>query len=79
MFLIPFMLTCSVIRFLSLLLLSLCAGVVSVVTWSYLDGLRGCLGTLCGCSGEVWLRLMGMVMVYVECVRWLGAGSEVSG
>ena len=32
--LIPFMLTCNIMRFLSLLLLGLCAYVVSVVIWS---------------------------------------------
>ena len=32
--LIPFMLTCSMMRFLSLLLLGLCPCVVSVVMWS---------------------------------------------
>ena len=48
--LIPFMLTCSIMRFLSLLLLVLCACVVSVVMWSSLV----CLGTLyCVCSGCV--------------------------
>ena len=34
LFLIPFMLTCSIMRFLSLLLLGLCPCVVSVVMWS---------------------------------------------
>ena len=34
--LIPFMLTCRIMRFLSLLLLGLCACVVFVVMWSYL-------------------------------------------
>ena len=36
LFLIPFMLTCSMTIFLSLLLLSLCPWVVSVVMWSSL-------------------------------------------
>ena len=34
--LIPFMLTCSMVRFISLLLLSMCACVVSVIMWSSL-------------------------------------------
>ena len=33
LFLSPFMLTCSIMRFLSLLLLGLCVCVVSVVLW----------------------------------------------
>ena len=36
LFLIPFMLTCSMMRFLSLLLLGMCPCVVSVVMWSSL-------------------------------------------
>ena len=36
LFLIPFLLTCSMMRFLSLLLLGLCHCVVSVVIWSSL-------------------------------------------
>ena len=36
LFLIPFMLTCSMMRFLSLLLLCLCPCIVSVVMWSSL-------------------------------------------
>ena len=35
----PFLLTCSIMRFISLLLLGLCACVVCVVTWLSLDGL----------------------------------------
>ena len=41
--------TCSMMRFLSLLLLCLCG--VSVVMWSYLVCLLGCRGTMCGCAG----------------------------
>ena len=64
---IPFMLTCSMMRFISLLLLGMCPCVVSVVTWSSLV----CRGTLCGCGGccdcdactVVWVAF-----VYVERV-----------
>ena len=45
------MLTCSMMRFLSLLLLGLCPCVVSVVMWSSLVCLCGCCCTLCGCGG----------------------------
>ena len=44
--LIPFMLSCSMMRFLSLLLLGPCG--VSVVMWSSLVCLLGCRGTICG-------------------------------
>ena len=50
-FLIPFMLTCSMIRFLSLLLLGMCPCVVSVVLWSSFVCLWGCRGILCGGGG----------------------------
>ena len=50
-FLIPFMLTCTMMRFLSLLLLGLCPCGVFVVMWSSLVCLLGCRGTLCGCCG----------------------------
>ena len=50
-FYIPFMLTCSMIIFFSLLLLGRCACVVSIVMWSSLVCLSGCLGTLCRCGG----------------------------
>ena len=51
MFLSPFMLTCSMIKFHSFLLLSLCACVVYVVVWKSLVCLLGCLGTLYRCGG----------------------------
>ena len=54
LFLIPFMLTCSIMRFLSILLLGLCACVVCVVVSSAVDvlwmsvvrGMRG-VGGVC--------------------------------
>ena len=46
LFLIPFMLTCSIMRFISLLLLGLCACVVCVVMLSLVS-----LGTKDGCGG----------------------------
>ena len=48
LFLIQFMLTCSMIRFLTLLLLGICPCGVSVVMLSSLVCLLGCRGTLCG-------------------------------
>ena len=51
LFFIPFMLTSSMMTFLTLLLLWMCACVVSVVIRSSLVCLWGCLGTLCGCGG----------------------------
>ena len=51
LFIIPFMLTYSMIRFLSFLLLRLCPCVVSVGMWSSLVCLWVCLGTLCRCRG----------------------------
>ena len=51
LFLIPFMLTCSMMTFISLLLLGMCPCGVSVVMWSSLVCLWGCRGTLCGCCG----------------------------
>ena len=50
-FLIPFMLTCSMMRFLSLLLLGLCPCVVSVVMWS---------------CGHLWSVYEVVVVLYVE-------------
>ena len=49
--LIPFMLTYSRMRFLSLLLLGLCPCVVYVVMWSSLVCLWVCRGTICRCGG----------------------------
>ena len=49
LFLIPFMLTYSMMRFL--ILLCVCPCVMSVVMWSSLVCLLGCSGTLCGCGG----------------------------
>ena len=49
--LIPFMLTCFVMRFISLLFLGLRACVVFVVMWWSLACLLGCLRTLCGYGG----------------------------
>ena len=43
-------LTCSMMRFLLLLLLGLCPCVVFVVMWSSLVCLWGCRATLCGCG-----------------------------
>ena len=47
---IPFILICSMVRYLSLLLLGLCPCVVSVVMCWSLVCLLGCRGTLCGCG-----------------------------
>ena len=47
LFLIPFMLTCSMMKLISLLLLGMCHYVVSVGMLSSLL----CRGTLCGCGG----------------------------
>ena len=49
--LIPFMLTCSMMRFIPLILVGLCHCGVSVVMWSSLVYLLGCRGILCGCDG----------------------------
>ena len=51
LFLIPFMLTCSMMRFLLLSLQGLCPCVVSVVIWSSMVCLWGCRFSLCGCDG----------------------------
>ena len=48
---IPFMLTCSMIIFHSLLLLDRCPCGVSIVMWSSLVCLLGCRVYLCGCGG----------------------------
>ena len=63
------------VRFLSLLLLDMCACVVSVVMWSNLGCLRDCLGTLCGCGRccdcDVCtvVCVAGVACVYAERVR----------
>ena len=66
-FFIPLMLICSMMRFISLLLLGLCpCGVSLVCLW-------GCCGTVCGCGGcydcdactVVWVAC-----VYAERVWW---------
>ena len=49
--LIPFMLTCNMMRFISLLLLGLSHCVVYVVMWSSLVRLRGFRGNLCEFGG----------------------------
>ena len=51
LFLIQFMLTWSIMRFLSLLPLGLYTCVVCEVMWLSLVCLWGCLGTLCECGG----------------------------
>ena len=60
--------TCSMMRFLSLLLLGLCPCVVSVVMWSSFVCLWGCRGTLCGCGGCCDCDAFTVVCVYAERV-----------
>ena len=57
LFLIPFMLTCNMMRFLSLLLLGLCPCVVSVVMWSSV--------VVCG---RLWSVCEFVVLLYVDAV-----------
>ena len=65
-------------RFLSLLLLGLCAGVVCVGMWSSLVCLGGCLGMLCdGCGGCI--DCDACTVVCVACVyaaRLLGCEGD---
>ena len=61
----PFMLTCSMMRFISLLLLGMCPCGVSVVRWSSLVCLLGCRGTLCG---VMCIPRIQVVAVTVMCV-----------
>ena len=70
--LIPFMLAYSTMRFISLLLLGLCACVMFVVMWSSLIRLLGCRGTPCecgGCSGCDACTVVCVAYVYAESVR----------
>ena len=68
-FLVPFMLILSIKRFLSLLLVGLCACVVCVVMWSSLVSLCGCLGTLCGGCGDCACAVACVVCEYDERLR----------
>ena len=73
LFLIPFMLTCSMMRFLSLVLLGMCDCGVSIAMWSSLLCMWGYRGTLCGCSGccvcDAYTNVCG-ACVYAERVIW---------
>ena len=66
LFVIPFMVTCSIMRFISRLLLGMCPCVVSVVIWSSLVCLWSCRGTLCGWGG--YCDCDACTVVYVACV-----------
>ena len=75
LFLILFMLTCSIMRFISLLFLYLCPCVVSVVIWSSLFCLWGCRVTLCdwgGCCDCDACTVVCVAGVYDESVRVRG-------
>ena len=75
LFLIPFMLTCSMLRFISPLLFGMCACVVSVVVWASLVCLCNCLGTLCLCANCDAYTVVCVACVYAERVR----GCECDG
>ena len=73
LFLIPFMLTWSIMRVISLLLLGLCTCVVCVVMRSSWVCLWGCLGTLCECRGRDdcdACTVVCVACVYAERVWW---------
>ena len=69
LYLIPFMLTCSMMRFRSPLLLGMCPCVVSVVMWWSLVCMWGCRGTLCGCGGCCVCDACTAVYVHVWMLR----------
>ena len=68
------MFTCSMMRFLSHLLLGLSSCGVSVVMWSSLVCMLGCRGTICGCSDSDAFTVVCVACVYAQCEGYGNAG-----
>ena len=66
--LIPFMLTCSMMICLSLLLMDLCPSVVSVVVWSSFVCLLGCRGTLYVDAMFAVTMMRALLLVLIVCL-----------